>query len=58
MEEKGLQDDPRYAQLMAVANRQKQGGPGGSGSPMPPGSGPNPGMDMGGDQGTKISYIF
>ena len=42
MEEKGMQEDPRYAQLRAMANRAKSGGSGGPGS-RPPSSGPNMG---------------
>ncbi|XP_035698994.1 transcription activator BRG1-like isoform X1 [Branchiostoma floridae] len=43
MQEKGMTDDPRYAQLMAMAKRAQQGG-----GPPPPNMGPppsGPGMD-------------
>lgn len=56
MEEKGMQEDPRYAQLMAIANRSKavpspgittppNGGHSPGMGPLPPGSGtPSPSM--------------
>ena len=46
MEDKGMRDDPRYAQLMAMASRAKGNMGPGQGMQGPPGPGQGPAMDM------------